>query len=218
MGKYTNHIIYTNMNKEEVPSVTTIIQILNKPSLQSWANYLGFKRKNVKAVLDESARRGTLVHQLLNAYAFNKYYMYIPCQEISKQELSSILFRFDEWKKEYEFEPIFGEKKFSTDKYGGTVDMYCKINGKYTILDFKTSKGFYSTMFIQLSAYYMLLKEQEFPVEQVAILLVNSVKCEIKIIDVSELDKYCRLFNLLVDAYYEIYDLNKEWKDLLKGV
>ena len=51
--KYSNHAQYINEKCIEVPSVTTILKLLNKPSLCKWANYLGFKRENVDKVLEE---------------------------------------------------------------------------------------------------------------------------------------------------------------------
>ena len=46
MGKFGNtHEEYINRDGVEVPSVTTILKLLNKPTLQKWANYLGFKDK-----------------------------------------------------------------------------------------------------------------------------------------------------------------------------
>ena len=43
----TGHTVYKNKYKKEVPSVTTILKILNKPALQKWANSLGFKRQKL---------------------------------------------------------------------------------------------------------------------------------------------------------------------------
>ena len=70
MKYYSDHAAYFNDKNEEVPSVTTILKILNKPSLCKWANYLGFKRENVDKVLELKTKKGTAVHELLNSILF----------------------------------------------------------------------------------------------------------------------------------------------------
>ena len=104
------------------------------------------------------------------------------------------------------------EKKFSCDKFGGTVDFYGIINGKKTILDFKTSKSFQMTMFLQLSAYKYMLELENYEVEQVAIMRVNVDRIHIKIMSAEEVEKYFKLFSSLVDVFYNNYELEKEWK------
>ena len=53
MGKYSDHSTYINKKEVEVPSVTTIIKLLNKPFIAKWANSLGWKRQSYDKVLEE---------------------------------------------------------------------------------------------------------------------------------------------------------------------
>ena len=50
MGKYSDHSTYINNNDIEVPSVTTILKVLNKPHIVNWANSLGWKKQSYKKV------------------------------------------------------------------------------------------------------------------------------------------------------------------------
>ena len=215
MGKYSDHSTYINKNDIEVPSVTTIIKILNKPFIAKWANSLGWKRQSYDKVLEESANKGTFVHEVLNAYIFRQGKKF----NLSNPEVMNFLYEtidiFKDFEKSNDFKPVWGEKSFSLEKFGGTVDLYCNLNGLDTIIDFKTSKRFYSSHFIQLGAYIQLLEANEYNVDQVGILRIRDGYSELKLLQRDEMEKYIELFNKLTDIFYIVYDLNKEWGDLL---
>lgn len=215
MGKYSEHSTYINKKEVEVPSVTTIIKLLNKPFIAKWANSLGWKRQSYDKVLEESANKGTFVHETLHEYLFKEGKKF----DLSNPEVLNFLYEnlntFKEFEKDYDIKPIWGEKSFSLDKFGGTVDLYCELDKKYTILDFKTSKRFYSSHFIQLGAYIQLLEANDYKVEQVAILRIKEGDYDIKIINREDMNDYIELFNRLVEVFYLVYELNKEWGDLL---
>lgn len=215
MGMYSDHSTYINDKKIEVPSVTTIIKILNKPFIPLWANSLGWKRKSYKAVLEESSVKGTFVHELIHEYVFKEGKKF----DISDTDKLNFLYEninaYKEFEKEHIIKPIWGERSISTDNYGGTIDFYCNLDGKDTILDFKTSKRFYSSHFIQLGAYVQLLEKQNMNVDQVGILRIKEGEHELKILSRDEIQEYIELFNKLVDVFYIVYELNKEWGDLL---
>ena len=215
MGKFSDHSTYVNNEKVEVPSATTILKILNKPFIAKWANSLGWKRQSYDKVLEESANKGTFVHELLHEYMFKEGKKF----DISNPDIVNFIYEnvnaFKDFEKQYEFKPLWGEKSFSIERYGGTVDLYCELNNKNTILDFKTSKRFYSSHFIQLGAYTQLLEENDLLVEQVAILRIHEGEFHIKIMSRQEIDKYIDIFNKLTDLFYMVYDLNTEWGDLL---
>ena len=215
MGKYSDHSTYINKNDIEVPSVTTIIKLLNKPFIAKWANSLGWKRQSYDKVLEESANKGTFVHEVLNAYIFRQGKKF----NLSNPEVMNFLYEtidiFKDFEKSNDFKPVWGEKSFSLEKFGGTVDLYCNLNGLDTIIDFKTSKRFYSSHFIQLGAYIQLLEANEYNVDQVGILRIRDGYSELKLLQRDEMEKYIELFNKLTDIFYIVYDLNKEWGDLL---
>lgn len=215
MGKYSDHASYYNEKKEEVPSVTTIIKLLNKPFIAKWANSLGWKRQSYDKVLDERAMEGTFAHELFHEKLFKEGKEFDVSTEYRLMKAKEYLLTFEDFLNENELNPIWGEKSLSCDKYGGTIDLYCELNGKKTILDYKTSKKFYSSHFIQLGAYINLLNNHDYEVEQVAILCIRDGSYKIKIIDVNDMELYRNIFEKLSNLFYDIYELNKEWKDLM---
>lgn len=214
MGKYSDHSTYINDKNIEVPSVTTILKLLNKPHIATWANNLGWKRQNYKKVLEDKANRGTLVHEVCHEYLFNEGTKFdIPVNKLSY--VKNNLLTFKNFLETHNLNPIWGEKSFSSDKYGGTVDLYCELEGKKTIIDFKTSKKFYSSHFIQLGAYIQLLETFDYGVEQVGILIIHENDWDLKLLDRNDMVTYIDLFNKLSDMFYIVYELNNEWHDLM---
>ena len=67
-----------------------------------------------------------------------------------------------------QIEIIFLEEQFVSEKfgYGGTIDMYCILNGKLTLVDFKTGKDIYIGYLYQLAGYLQLLREHKYKVER----------------------------------------------------
>lgn len=221
MSKYNKgkHTVYHNDKGEEVPSVTTILKVLNKPNLIGWANYMGLRGKKVKTILDDTSSFGTMVHSLIDGIINNKYIIYIHDinASYSKLEIMLAMRNFIEWKDANEIVPIMTETKLEIDDYGGTLDFYGTINGKLTLLDFKTSKAIRLSMFIQLALYTILLESNGYEVEQVGILIVNKNKSESKFLTREELDLYIGLGKDLVRVFHKHWEIDKRdnWNESL---
>ena len=209
----TGHTVYMNEFGVEVPSVTTILKILNKPALLHWANYLGFKRLNIKDVLEKSSNIGTLVHSMVYAYLMDRYFIFINTELCNINTLKYYMDNFLTWRKTHDIKPIFAEKQITSLDFGGTIDLYCEFDNKKTIIDYKTSKSFYSSMFLQLAGYTMLLEEKGYIVEQVGIVLLHETDYKEKYISRDELSIYIENFKLVVKLFHSWFDLNAEiWK------
>lgn len=210
MSKRINtHKSYILDNKE-YPSVTTILKLLNKDGLQHWANYLGFKRIRVDDVLSKSADIGTYVHYLCECHLMDYGYLKYNARNI--QMIMDVGHRYLSFKKfleEHDVKTISCETSIISSKLGfaGTNDFLGEIDGKLTILDFKTSKKFYDTMFYQLSAYNELFKEKGIEAEQFAVLLLHEDDYKLKIISKGEIEKYWRVFESLVKVYYLLEEI-----------
>ena len=123
------------------------------------------------------------------------------------------LISFFEWKSRHEIEPIKCEVPFVSEtlKYGGTIDCYCTLDGKPTLLDFKTGKAIYEEYFVQLAAYRNLLEEQGLPVERCQILRIGRDETEgFEERAVTDTRKYFEIFRNLLNVYYLKKDLG--WK------
>lgn len=211
------HTMYFNRYNEEVPSATTILKMLNKPQLVKWANHLGFNHLSVDEVLNESSTLGSLVHSLINSILEKELIIYIPQENIRSSVIYSYINRFRIWYDTNDVIPILLEKSISSEKFGGTIDFYGQINGKYTLLDFKTSKKIRLTMFIQLALYVILLEELGYKIDQVGILLVNPKFKDEKYIAREKFDKYVKFARGLVDLFWSYYFINEDdkWYEII---
>jgi len=52
---------------EIVPSVTTVLGVINKPWLVSWANNLGLEGVSSEDYVDRTAQQGTIAHMMIQA-------------------------------------------------------------------------------------------------------------------------------------------------------
>ena len=207
--KYSSHNEYINKEGEEVPSVTTILKILNKPSLVKWANYLGFKRQKVEDILEQTSTIGTAVHDMLESYIMKKPFRYVENKFYTRSLLGQFLDKFMTWESENELDVEFMEKKFISDKFGGTIDLYGTLNGKKTIIDFKTSKKVHGAMFLQLGAYCYMLEENGYDVEQVGIMIVNADKVELKYFTREHIQSYIDVILTMTELFHQWYTLTE---------
>lgn len=174
------HTIYKLADGKRVPGVTTILGVLNKPALVSWANKLGLEGIDSTKYVDESARIGTLAHYLVQCDLTGE----IPdlsnygAFEIDKAENS--LLSYYEWKKTKDIVAIKNEMPLVSEEYGygGTIDCLCTLNGETWLLDFKTGKAIYPEMLTQLAAYMQLLKENGYEVKKARILRIGRDETE----------------------------------------
>lgn len=207
------HTIYKLADGTRVPGATTITGLLNKPFLVKWANNLGLQGIDSSKYTDEAAAIGTLAHAMVQAHVQGlsmDYSNYSPSQ-VSQAE--NALLSYFEWEKQHTIKPIFCEVPYVSEslKYGGTLDCYCELDGKPTLLDYKTGKAIYDEYFVQTSAYRNLLLENGYPVEQVRILRIGREESEgFEERYVAATDKYFAIFRNLLEIYY----LKKElgWK------
>lgn len=182
---------YYTINGERAWGVTTALGVLDKPALIPWATGCAAKyfTDNVKPgqALDEvqiqelakdmkwahrrkkdkAADMGTWVHNYAEEYAKGNN----PDMPVNPQ-LQKSCRAFKKWFDEQDIEVIQAEMKLCspTLMLAGTVDLICRMDGKLTIIDWKTGSGIYPTMFLQMGAYAHMY-EEEFgeKVEQVGV-------------------------------------------------
>ena len=149
------------VNGVEYPSVTQVLAVVNKPYLVTWANRMGLQGVNTQYVLEKAASIGTLTHKMINMDL-----------SASAEPLDAKLYPFTHWeaaqrafasfmmwkKKQGEIKPVRLESAIASAglRYGGTLDALVYLNGKLTLIDFKTSASIHKEYFAQLAAYGML--------------------------------------------------------------
>ena len=180
MSKFKIHPAYKTREGVIVPSVTTVLGILNKPALIHWAWDLGIKGIDYRKYRDDKAEIGTLVHKQILDHL--KGQVTIP-SEYSLEQLTTAEICFNkymEWESKQQLEPVLLEAQLVSEKYkfGGTLDNYCKLDGVPTLVDYKTSKAIYEEYFYQLAGYKILLEEHGHSVKQCLILRIGRDETE----------------------------------------
>jgi hypothetical protein len=195
---------YKLQDGTSVPSVTTILGVLNKPALLVWANNFGLQGYKIGEYVDELAQVGSCAHSMVEAMLKGGT---PDLDDYSKAQIdlaeNSIL-SFLEWQRQNSFEVIETELLLVSERlrYGGTIDCYCKLNGKLTILDFKTGKAIYDEHILQVSAYKNLAIENGYPVNQVGILQIGRTEDEgFSECYISDTETHFELFKSCLNIY-----------------
>lgn len=128
------------------PSVTELLQILDKPALIGWANQQGLKGIDISKAKTKWLNAGADIHTqiemfVLHGTPFNEKEDQLKCEKfLSKYEIIEM------------------EKKIETDYFQGRFDVKfkCKKTGKIYLGDFKRRcKKVYLEHRLQLAAYSM---------------------------------------------------------------
>lgn len=159
---YKNSEEFKTTNGYEVngvwyPRVTKILEIKSKPALENFFKEVG-NYDSAERVKNKSAEEGTIVHEAVQKFLTGDTRAHPP--EITPA--MSALKIFHETRKIF-FHPEFVERRIWSHRhrYAGTVDALATIDGKFGVLDIKTSTGFYPEYNLQTAAYASALQEFE---------------------------------------------------------
>jgi hypothetical protein len=169
------HTVYKLSDGSRVPSVTTILGILNKPALLDWAWRCGVEGKDYKAVRDNAADIGTLAHGLVMAHLTKTEFDKSEYSSADIDKAENCLIKYFDWEKGHKIEVLMVETPMLSETYrfGGTIDCLAKVDGELALIDHKTGKGIYSEMFYQLAAYRQLLRENGHVITNARILRIG---------------------------------------------
>ena len=177
---------YWNDGKPFV-SVTTVLQVLDKPALRYWFGkqvYLAMVKDptlNEKAALsapyqvsDKAKSRGSTIHSIVEAYKAGAKVEDVP------EEFRGYNQALHLWIGDNHVEILEHERtvKHEGHRYAGTLDLLVKLNGndKPLIVDVKTGKDIYPEAFLQLSAYAAALYEEGVEADMAVLLLKEDGK------------------------------------------
>lgn len=206
------HIRYRTADGKHVPGVTTILGVLAKPALITWANQMGLEGIDTTKYVDAAARVGTLAHYLVECHLKGEGPSlddYAP-NEVQKAEWS--FKKFEAYAREHDLEPILLETPLVSEeyRYGGTVDYYGLRDGIRVVIDFKTGSALYPDNLTQAVAYRQLVFEHtgEMP-EAVYILRIGREESEgFEERKIGNIEAHWKLFQLC----RQVYDVRKEAK------
>ena len=205
------HQRYKLQNGNEVPGVTTVIGILDKPALLHWAWEQGKAGLDLYKTRDKAASIGTIAHYLCECELKGEKPMLdeYSKSDIDKAETSFLAFL--EFRKNNELTMIGSELQLVSEqyRYGGTIDIYGQMKDKKVLLDLKTSSGVYPEMRLQLSAYRQLLIENGQQVDSCQLLRIDKETGEFVHYTFDDLSAEWSMFQ----AMLPVYELKKQiWK------
>lgn len=152
--------MYLTESGLKYPSVTTVLGARNAKAIYEWRQRVGEKKAN--AISTRASARGTKIHGFCEKYLCN--------ESVDTQELN--LVEQDMWN---DFKPVLDridniqhiESFLYSDhlRMAGQVDCIAELDGKPTIIDFKTSskpkyKSQIASYFAQCAAYAIMYEER----------------------------------------------------------
>ena len=178
----STHQPYHLADSTIVPSVTTVLGILDKPGLLHWAWELGRQGLDYREVRDTAGRVGTLAHHLIACHLKGEApdYFAVP---VEVEKANKCFGKYLAWEKEHPLAPVMVEERLMSEefKFGGTPDLLAEIDGEFVLIDFKTGGGIYESYFYQAAAYRKLLEEQGWPVAGARILRISPDDSEVEV-------------------------------------
>ena len=131
------------------PRVTRIVDMKAKPALYRFYAMNGFD--GAKAISQKSAEEGTAVHEAVEKILIGQRPGDMPATIVPSVRA------FLEFIKENKIkvDPTHVERRIMNPehRYAGTIDTMAEIDGKFGVLDIKTSENIYRDYNIQTSAY-----------------------------------------------------------------
>ena len=149
-----------DINGTWYPRVTKILDVKAKPALEQFFREME-SFASAEEVKNKSAAEGTLVHETVQGLLTGKE---VSIPEAILPAVSAFQ-KFNE-EKQIVFHKEYVESRVVSlrHRYAGTVDALATVDGKFGVLDIKTSTGFYPEYNLQTAAYVSAL--QEFPVKR----------------------------------------------------
>lgn len=138
------------------PRVTSILNIKAKPALYRYYAELN-NFEEAEEIKNRSADEGTRVHEACEAILTGQS----PTFGDDIRPSIEAFQRFLEERK-IEVDPEWVERRVVNykDRYAGTSDALALIDGKFGVMDIKTSQGIYRDYNLQTGAYYPPLQEE----------------------------------------------------------
>jgi hypothetical protein len=158
------------------PRVTKIVEIKAKPALyRFYAEMNNFDEG--EAIKKQSANEGTLIHETVEKILIGEK----PEIDSSiKPAVDAFLKLLEE--KNIQVDPEFVEKQIVNfdERYAGTLDALALIDGKFGVLDIKTSQAIYRDYNLQTSAYMAALQKDFKNLQSRWILRIDQTKICLK--------------------------------------
>jgi Tfp pilus assembly protein PilP len=211
--------------KEWLLSPSSIMGVIDKPMLIDWAvrmtceyihqnhgrfadinDLLDMAKKEWRSVRDEAADIGSQVHEWVEKWIKGKN-PDIPADE----NVSNGILAFLKWQKEHNAQFTDSERLVYNSKlvYAGTTDAIAVIDGKKTVVDFKTGNYVGIEAYGQLVGYWEALNDEGVGIEQAVIIHLDKKTGNVESHFITEKDK---------EKYYAVFLYALNLKEALREV
>lgn len=140
-----------------MPRVTKILDIKAKPGLDIFFKEVG-DYSSAEDIKNKSAEEGIKLHGAIQG-------LFTGSTDPIPEEVRPAVIAFQEFNqtRKIELHPEFVEQRIWSErhKYAGTIDALAMVDGKFGVLDIKTSSGFWPEYNLQTAAYASALQEFE---------------------------------------------------------
>ena len=161
-----------NIDGQWYPRVTKILEIKSKPALYRFYGE-ATSYNAAREITENSAKEGSLIHEIVEKYLVGE------TPEIP-QEIHPAITGFLEFldSRSIHVDREFVEKRVMHphERYAGTIDTLALIDGKFGVLDIKTSQSIYRDYNLQTAAYIEALLPELPNLETRWILRIDQVK------------------------------------------
>lgn len=163
-SKTKAHQRYHLEDGTRVPGVTTVINGQlgwNKNVLIAWARREAMAGNDPNKVRDKAADIGTLTHYMVECHIKGEKPDLSEYSQANIDKAENGFLAYLDWEQANNPTYVESEVQLVSEKhrFGGTIDSIVKKNGSLWLVDFKTSKGIYVDMKIQVAAYQRLYEE-----------------------------------------------------------
>lgn len=119
------------------------------------------KQKASQKELAKAAEIGTQVHALIEWTLKGELCQKFGPSPFISEKAQHAFASWTEWRRKVELKPLFVEQTIWSKSFGyaGTLDLLADVEGKLTVLDWKTGKAIYPEAKLQNAAYRQALRE-----------------------------------------------------------
>lgn len=139
------------------------------------------KQRQTERELSRAAEIGSQTHALIEWTLRQRLGQIVGPRPATTPPAEWAFMAYEDWASSVNLEPLFIEQTLwsLTHGYAGTMDLLAKVNGRTTLIDFKTSKGIYAEYDLQNVAYQVALAEMGHDLPEGGGLIVRLPKTEI---------------------------------------
>lgn len=203
---------YLSPNGEYYPSVTSVLQTINKGyGYEEWLKSVGH---NSKIIVEKAQKSGSKIHDAIERFLLGNK---LEPLEFDEDEWVKMC-NFANWANGLDLEVIETETELFSEnmRIAGTADLVCRINGTVYLIDYKSGNNIYSTSHLQVGAYVgMWNASHEVKIEKAGLLHVGAnVKTQKDLnnkgikFEETEIEKSQKLFKHTLAIYDEMFRKN----------